>query len=61
MVHIDPLELAKTTHLRCFREVFQDQLVRYLEIFLHKQVGGNKEKGRKSARSSGRARGRVRT
>lgn len=34
MVDIDPLVLAKQTYLRCFGEVGQDKLVRYLRIFL---------------------------
>ena len=34
MVDIDPLNLIKTTYLRCFGEVFQDKLVRFLKTFL---------------------------
>jgi len=34
MVDIDPLTLIKTTYLRCFGEVYQDKLVRFLKTFL---------------------------
>ncbi len=34
MVDIDPLDLVKSTPLRCFGEEAQDQLVKYLQIFL---------------------------
>ena len=40
MVDIDPLNLVKTTHLRCFGEVFQDKLVRFLKAFLDLGVEG---------------------
>jgi len=35
MVDIDPLTLIKTTDLRCFGEVYQDKLVRFLKTFLY--------------------------
>jgi len=38
MVDIDPLTLIKTTYLRCFGEVYQDKLVRFLKTFL--DLGG---------------------
>ena len=38
MVDIDPQTLIKTTYLRCFVEVFQDKLVRFLKTFL--DLGG---------------------
>jgi len=59
MVHIDPLTLVKSTSLRCFGEKAQDQLVRYLEIFLPNRPGVNIEispEGGRSARGPGRAR-----
>jgi hypothetical protein len=34
MVDIDPLILVEQTYLRCFVEVGQDKLVRYLRVFL---------------------------
>ena len=34
MVDIDPLGLVKSTPLRCFGDEAQDQLVKYLQIFL---------------------------
>lgn len=34
MVDIDPLSLVKSTSLKCFGEEAQDQLVKYLQIFL---------------------------
>ncbi len=35
MVHINPLNLIKTTYLRCFGEVYQEKLVRFLKTFLY--------------------------
>lgn len=35
MVDIDPLCLIKMTYLRCFGEVYQDKLVRFLKTFLY--------------------------
>lgn len=40
MVDIAPLDLVKSTPLRCFVEQAQDQVVRYLQIFLPKPVKG---------------------
>ena len=61
MVDIDPLGLVKSTPLRCFGEEAQDQLVKYLQIFLPDRSKVNmrvRPEGRKSARGPGRARAR---
>jgi len=34
MVDIDPLALVEKISLRCFGEVYQERLVRYLKVFL---------------------------
>ncbi len=63
MVDIDPLDLVKSTPLRCFGEEAQDQLVKYLQIFLPGRSRVNmriKPEGRRGARGPGRARARAR-
>lgn len=35
MVDIDPLTLVEQISLKCFGEVYQDKLVRFLKIFLY--------------------------
>lgn len=40
LVHIDPLELVRGIWLKCFGEIYQEKLYRYLRIFLDKPIEG---------------------
>jgi len=40
MVDIDPIELVRGIWLRCFGEIYQERLYRYLKIFLNRPIEG---------------------
>lgn len=45
LVNIDPLELVRGICLRCFGEVYQEKLYKYLRVFLNRLTEDEDFKG----------------